>query len=214
MMRSFIFCHPHIKYDTCYNKYIMSEMNPSSQQEIQTVARWRPVVQFLSRFVGRGESLEAFEAAQIAKVRAETAQVPGAVGRLGRLVDNLLLSPPEGASIAGAPYRMQIKRIVHPVELTLPVVGNSVAIKRSTDYNYDPVFGRTPPGYDEITVTVTPSSSAEHSVGTELMPSDSDLREIGMRVRPGFAPNEWLMHGMHQLAIGMDIRELNMNGNC
>jgi len=177
----------------------MSELAPAIRTENQTVARWRPVVQALSRLVGRGETLEEFEAARIAEVRAETAQVPGAVGRLGRLVDGLLLVPPEGASVSGEPYRMQIKRIVHPVEVTFPIVGNKVAIKRSTDYNYDPVFGRVPPGYDEITVTVTPSSLVEPSTGTALISPDSDLREIGMRVRPDIASDEWLIHGMYQV---------------
>lgn len=182
---------------TWYNLY-MSEIVPNSRQEAPVVAHWRPVAQFLGRLVGRGETLEEFEAARIAEVRAETAQVPGVVGRLGRLVDGLLLAPPESASITEEPYRLQIKRVVHPVEVTYPTIGNTVAIKRSTSYNYDPVFGRIPPGYDEITVAVTPNSSTDILAGTTLVSPGSDLREVGMRVRPNLTPDEWLVHGRYQ----------------
>lgn len=78
-------------------------------------------------------------------------------------------------------------------------MGNTVTVKRLTDYNYDPIYGRVPPGNDWITVTVTPSTLAEPSTGTALITPDSDLREIGMRVNPSGIPGKWVVSGMHQL---------------
>lgn len=183
----------------------MSEITPntpSSKLEELNPPKWRPMRQRLARLAGRGQTREEWDAARIFDVRTRVAQLPGVPGRLGRLADRLVLTPPEDASIEAAPQYHLHNRAVHKVVMSFLMVGNVVEFSRITDFDYDRRLG-SGLGFDEFHVVLTPSTPAEPAITTEVVKADRELRKIGIRARPNVVLDDpWLLHGMHREGEG------------
>lgn len=179
----------------------MSERHTASHREPEQCPLTEVLAAFFSRAVRRGKETHDEKIARyLASVRLETARVPGVVGRLATIVDNLADNPPHGAEVhTSFDDDRQFCYVTQGYFLNYHRDTDvSVAIERSTWYDYHPAFWKLPRGHDELLVRTAPTNESGSQPGLEQNDPGASEKEVGMRIKPDSAEKNWLVHGLYQ----------------